>query len=158
MFFVYAIQSGKKKEFALGNPIVWNAGWESTMQVKLQPPRMTGPGYCFDFKNSQPETRRGGLNGNSNNHEAGGFVGWENETTLRRVGSTGWKRPLEGAKRRYEAHFISKLRPSQSLSARNEFLRRRVRENFGNAGRIFTTGLKAVKIPPTSFRHGNPQC
>ena len=98
------------------------------------------------------------MNGNSNNHEAGGFVGWENETTLRRVGSTGWKRPLEGAKRRYEAHFISKLRPSQSLSARNEFPRWRVRENFGNAGRIFTTGLKAVKIPLTSFHHGNPQC
>ena len=53
---------------------------------------------------------------------------------------------------------LPKLRPSQSLSARNEFPRWHVRENFGNAGRIFTTGLKAVKIPLTSFRHGNPQC
>jgi len=70
----------------------------------------------------------------------------------------GLEAALGGAKRRYEAHFISKLRPAQSLSARNEFPRWHVRENFGNAGRIFTTGLKAVKIPLTSFRHGNPQC
>ena len=38
------------------------------------------------------------MNGNSNNHEVGDCVGLENEAT-----------PSEGAKRRYEAHFISKL-------------------------------------------------
>jgi hypothetical protein len=64
-----------------------------------------------------------------------------------------YKLETEGLNQRFP-----KLRPSQSLSARNEFPRWHVRENFGNAGRIFTTGLKAVKIPLTSFRHGNPQC
>jgi hypothetical protein len=42
--------------------------------------------------------RRVGLKGNSNNQEDDDFVGWKNEAT-----------PSEGAKRRYEAHFISKL-------------------------------------------------
>ncbi len=68
------------------------------MQVKFHPPRTTGLGYCFDSRNLQPETRRAGLNGNSNNHEVGDCAGSENEAT-----------PLEGAKRRYPAHFLSKL-------------------------------------------------
>ena len=38
------------------------------------------------------------MKGNSNNHEDGDFVGWRNEAT-----------PSEESKRRYEAHFISKL-------------------------------------------------
>ena len=38
------------------------------------------------------------MKGKSNNHEDDDFVGWKNEAT-----------PSEGAKRRYEAHFISKL-------------------------------------------------
>ena len=41
------------------------------------------------------------MNGNSNNHEVGDCVGSENEAT-----------PLEGAKRRYPAHFLSKLTDS----------------------------------------------
>jgi len=89
---------GKISGFTLGNPIAWNAGWENIMQVTFHPPRTTGLGYCFDSRNSQPETRRAGLNGNSNNHEVGDCAGSENEAT-----------PLEGAKRSYPAHFLSKL-------------------------------------------------
>jgi hypothetical protein len=48
--------------------------------------------------------RRAGLNGNSSNREAGGFVGWNSEAT-----------PSEGAKRRYPAHFLSKLTDADGL-------------------------------------------
>ena len=71
------------------------------MLVKSHPPRTIGLGYCFDSRNSQPETRRAGSNGNLNNHEVGDCAGSENEAT-----------PLEGAKRRYPAHFLSKLTDS----------------------------------------------
>ena len=68
------------------------------MQIELHPPRTTDLGHCSVFRTLQPEVRRAGLNGNLNNHEVGDCVGSENEAT-----------PLEGAKRRYEAHFVSKL-------------------------------------------------
>lgn len=95
--------------FILGNPTVWSAGSMNIMQVEFHPLRMTGLGHCSDFKTLKQEVRRVGLNGNSNSHEVGDCVGSKNEATLRRVGSTGWKRPSEGAKRRYPAHFLSKL-------------------------------------------------
>lgn len=68
------------------------------MQVGFHPPRATGLGHSFVFRNSQQEVRRAGSNGNSNNHEVDDFVGSKNEAT-----------PSEGAKRRYPAHFLSKL-------------------------------------------------
>ena len=84
--------------FTSGNLIVWTAGWKNIMQVEFHPPKTTGLGHCFVFGHLQQEMRRVGLKGNSNNHEDGDFVGWRNEAT-----------PSEGSKRRYEAHFISKL-------------------------------------------------
>lgn len=90
-------KAGRKTGFTLGNPVVWNAGWKSIMQVKFHPLGTVGLGYYFVSKNSQQETRRAGLNGSSNNREVGDFVGWENEAT-----------PLEGAKRRYPAHFSAR--------------------------------------------------
>ena len=77
---------------------VWNGGSRNIMQIELHPPRTTDLGHCSVFRTLQPEARRAGLNGNSNNREADDFVGWKNKAT-----------PSEGAKRRYEAHFVSKL-------------------------------------------------
>jgi hypothetical protein len=91
-------KAGRTSGFTLGNPIVWNAALESIMQVKFYPPRTTALGCCFDSKNSHPEAKRAGLNGNLRNLAGEGCVGLRNEAT-----------PLEGAKRRYPAHFLSKL-------------------------------------------------
>ncbi len=68
------------------------------MQVEFHPLRTTGLGHCFDFKTLKQEVRRVGLSGNSNSHEVGDCGGSQNEAT-----------PSEGAKRRYPAHFWSKL-------------------------------------------------
>lgn len=95
--------------FTLANPIVGSADLKNIMQVEFHPLKMTSRGRCSNLRSFQPEMRRVGLNGNLNNHEVGDCVGWENEATLRPVGPTGWKRPSEGAKRRYPPHFLSKL-------------------------------------------------
>jgi len=92
------LRAEKMTGFILANPIVWSAGSMNIMQVEFHPPRMTGLGHCSDFRTLQQEMRRAGLNGNSNSHEVGDCVGSKNEAT-----------PSEGAKRRYPAHFLSKL-------------------------------------------------
>ncbi len=49
------------------------------------------------------------MKGNSNSHEDVDFVGWKNEAT-----------PSEGAKRRYEAHFISKLTDCDGVNSETD--------------------------------------
>jgi four helix bundle protein len=90
--------------FTSAKQSVWSAGSRNIMQIEFYRPRTTGHGHCFDSKNSKPEVKRAGLNGNSNNHEDGDLIGWKNEAT-----------PSEGAKRRHEAHFISKLTDCDGL-------------------------------------------
>jgi hypothetical protein len=68
------------------------------MQIEYHPLSLTGLGrYCVP-RNSPREARRDGLNASLSSHGDADSGGLENEAT-----------PLEGAKRRYEAHFASKL-------------------------------------------------
>ena len=68
------------------------------MQVESHPPSMTGLGRFCVSRNSPREARRDGLNASLSNHGDADYGGLGNEAT-----------PSEGAKRRYEAHFVSKL-------------------------------------------------
>ncbi|MBE0542925.1 MAG: four helix bundle protein [Verrucomicrobia bacterium] len=68
------------------------------MQVESHQQKMTNPGFLCVSRTLLPEARHDGLSGSSSNHVDVGIVGLRNDAT-----------PSEGAKRRYEAHFISKL-------------------------------------------------
>jgi len=68
------------------------------MQVGFPLPKVDGLGHFFISKNSRQDARHAGSNVNSNNRETVDFAGLGNEAT-----------PSEGAKRRYPAHFLSKL-------------------------------------------------
>lgn len=84
--------------YTLANPIAGSTDLKNIMQVEFHPLKTTGRGRCLNFMTLQPEMRRAGLNDNLNNLVGGACVGLRNKAT-----------PSEGAKRRYEAHFISKL-------------------------------------------------
>jgi len=68
------------------------------MQVEFQPLGMIGRGYCSVSRSSPLEARHVGSNASSSSHEVDAFAGFEHKAT-----------PSEGAKRRYRAHFVSKL-------------------------------------------------
>ena len=68
------------------------------MQVKFPPPSTTGLGRFCGSRSSTREARRDGLNASLSNHGDADSGGLGNEAT-----------PSEGAKRRYPAHFLSKL-------------------------------------------------
>jgi hypothetical protein len=78
--------------------IVWSADCNSTTMAECHPQKMINLGRFFDFRNLRPEARRVGLNDNSNNLVVAECGGLQNKAT-----------PSEGAKRRYPAHFLSKL-------------------------------------------------
>jgi four helix bundle protein len=94
----------KLAEFTSARVIVWSADYKSTITAERHPQKMISRGPFCDLKNLLPEARLVGLNGNSNNLVDAGNIGWQNEAT-----------PSEGAKRRYEAHFISKLTDCDGL-------------------------------------------
>jgi hypothetical protein len=68
------------------------------MQAEFYLPGTTVLGYCSVSRSSQLETKLAGLNENSRHHAVGDFAGSRNIAM-----------PSEGAKRRYQAHFVSKL-------------------------------------------------
>ena len=92
------LSAEKTTGYTLANPIVGSADLKNIMQVEFHPLKMTDRGRCLNFRTLQPEKRRDGLNGNLNNLVGVACGGLQNTAT-----------PSEGAKRRYPAHFVSKL-------------------------------------------------
>ncbi len=85
-------------ESTSGKANVWSGDCMSTMQDGFRPPRETSLGNWCEWKCSTQEARHDGLNANSSSREGDDSDGLEYDATT-----------SEGAKRRYEAHFVSKL-------------------------------------------------
>ena len=84
--------------FTSAKPIALSADWKSTMRVEYRPPRVGGLGCFSVFRSSTPEAMPAGLNASSSSLVDADCGGCGTDAT-----------PSEGAKRRYPAHFLSKL-------------------------------------------------